>query len=361
MKYVQGADRASSSQRNESDQVVIQSGVEHGVTLGTPISLFVPNKDQRPHDYSETDLYPRPSHADWTYLLKYGVKASSGGGRSSARETIGVSGLSAIKKWELKQDERTGRVAAGAIAEKYLKLAYGVEIVAFVSSVGKVTMPYLAPPRPPPTSHLHNPHLSASALAEGTVRPQEEDLIGGGEEEDEAEETLSGEFMQLLETVTREKVDKDPIRCPHELTAKRMTEASLPPRVSGRSLLRLIRSLLQRIVRAKQASDSIGGTVTCVIRNCPPGLGEPCFDKLEALLGHAMLSIPATKGFEIGSGFRGTEVAGSKHNDMFVRKEGGGLGTVTNRSGGVQGGISNGEHVYFRSVALFLASAQREH
>jgi chorismate synthase len=111
-------------------------------------------------------------------------------------------------------------------------------------------------------------------------------------------------------------------------------------------------SSFQRIIKAKDASDSIGGTVTCVVRRVPSGLGEPCFDKLESKLAHAMLSIPATKGFEIGSGFRGSEIAGSKHNDAFVRKEDGRLGTVTNWSGGVQGGISNGEDVYFRSARL---------
>ncbi|KAF7306402.1 Chorismate synthase [Mycena indigotica] len=262
--------------RNEKDAVQLQSGIEQGVTLGTPIGLFIRNEDQRPHDYSETDLYPRPSHADYTYLEKYGIKASSGGGRSSARETI-------------------GRVAAGAIAEKYLRLAHRVEIVAFVSSVGKIHLP---------------------TTVEST-----------NEEGDEAAEPLSQEFRNLLSTVTRSTVDQHPTRCPHPETAERMK---------------------QRIIRAKDASDSIGGTVTCVVRNLPPGLGEPVFDKLEALLAHAMLSIPATKGFEIGSGFRGTEVPGSQHNDAFVQREDGSLGTQTNWSGGIQGGISNGEDVYFR-------------
>ncbi|KAJ6573932.1 chorismate synthase [Mycena vulgaris] len=264
--------------RNEKDAVLLQSGLEHGVTLGTPIALLVRNEDQRPHDYSETDLYPRPSHADYTYLEKYGVKASSGGGRSSARETV-------------------GRVAAGAIAERYLKLAYGVEIVAFVSSVGKV-------------------HLPVTVGA-----PSVDD------ENDDAPEPMSEEFRQLLATVSRADVDKHATRCPHPETADRMK---------------------QRIIRAKDAADSIGGTVTCVIRNLPSGLGEPVFDKFEAMLAHAMLSIPATKGFEIGSGFRGTEVPGSKHNDAFVRRADGSLGTQTNWSGGVQGGITNGEDVYFR-------------
>jgi len=266
--------------RDEKDLVHLQSGIEHGVTLGTPIGLLVKNEDQRPKDYSETDLYPRPSHADYTYLQKYGVKASSGGGRSSDRETI-------------------GRVAAGAIAEKYLKQAHGIEIVAFVSSVGKVHLPASIP-------------LPAK---------------GADEDEDEAEDALSPEFRTLLATVTREEVDKFQTRCPHPETSERMTK---------------------RIIRAKDAQDSIGGTVTCVIRKVPAGLGEPVFDKFEAKLAHAMLSIPATKAFEIGSGFRGTEVPGSKHNDPYVRREDGNLGTTTNWSGGVQGGITNGEDIYFR-------------
>jgi chorismate synthase len=192
----------------------------------------------------------------------------------------------------------TGRVAAGAIAEKYLKLAYGVEIVAFVSSVGKIHLPSTIP-----------------------VPNSAED------DNDDTTDALSPEFLDLLNTVTRSQVDAHPTRCPHAETAEKMT---------------------QRIIRAKSASDSIGGTVTCVIRGLPSGLGEPVFDKFEAALAHAMLSIPATKAFEIGSGFRGTEVPGSRHNDMFYAKDGGKLGTKTNWSGGIQGGITNGEHVYFR-------------
>lgn len=143
------------------------SGTEHGITLGTPIGLQVPNEDQRPHDYSETDVYPRPSHADYTYLQKYGVKASSGGGRASARETI-------------------GRVAAGAIAEKYLKLAHGVEIVAFVSSVGKVAMPFV--------------------------------------QQMQDEEKLDPAFFDFLNTISREEVDQDITRCPHAETSEAMKE-----------------------------------------------------------------------------------------------------------------------------------------
>jgi len=249
--------------RDEKDLVQVQSGIEHGVTLGTPIGLFVKNEDQRPKDYSETDFYPRPSHADYTYLEKYGIKASSGGGRSSARETI-------------------GRVAAGAIAEKYLKQVYGIEIVAFVSSVGKIHLP----------SSVSSPSLTPD----------------GDEDNDDTEDAISPELRQVLATISREEVDKHPTRCPHPETAERMTK---------------------RIIRAKDAQDSIGGTVTCVIRNVPSGLGEPVFDKFEAKLAHAMLSIPATKAFEVGSGFKGTEIPGSKHNDPFTLRNGK-LGTATN-------------------------------
>ncbi|KAJ1955920.1 bifunctional chorismate synthase/riboflavin reductase [NAD(P)H] aro2 [Linderina pennispora] len=256
--------------RNEKDRVTIQSGCEFGYTLGTPIALTVQNQDQRPRDYSETDFFPRPSHADWTYLQKYGVKASSGGGRSSARETI-------------------GRVAAGAVAEKYLKEAYGVEIVAFVSSVGAVEM--------------------------GLMKEEQSKASG------------SQKMRELMATITRDDVDKNAVRCPDEDASREMQDI---------------------IVACTEEKDSTGGTVTCVIRNCPSGLGEPCFDKLEATLAHAMLSIPATKGFEVGSGFRGTQLYGHEHNDAFESDGKGGLRTKTNHSGGIQGGISNGEHIYFR-------------
>ncbi|VEU23460.1 DEKNAAC104516 [Brettanomyces naardenensis] len=254
------------TQRNEKDRVQIQSGTEFGKTLGTPIGMIVLNQDQRPKDYNEMDKYPRPSHADYTYVEKYGIKASSGGGRASARETI-------------------GRVAAGAIAEKFLHQVNNVEIVAFVSGVGKCQL----------DRSSQNP-----------------------------------EFMELLQNITRDQVDAaDPIRCPIPDKADEMTKI---------------------VERYKADEDSIGGIVTCVVRNVPVGLGEPAFDKLEALLAHAMLSIPATKGFEIGSGFAGTEIPGSQHNDPFVLK-GDRLGTTTNNSGGIQGGISNGESIYF-SVAF---------
>ena len=240
--------------REEADQVTILSGVENGVTLGTPIALFVGNKDQRPSDYQDMRSVPRPSHADFTYQKKYGVRASSGGGRSSARETI-------------------GRVAAGAIAEKYLKEVYGVQIVAWVSSVGSI---------------------------------------------------VAGDID--MQTISRDQVDQTAVRCPEARTAEKMQK--------------LIASL-------KEAGDSIGGVVSCVCRGMPAGWGEPVFDKLEARLAQAMLSIPATKGFEIGSGFAGTAMQGSAHNDPFVAKKDR-LGTRTNYSGGVQGGISNGEPIYFR-------------
>jgi len=240
--------------REEADRVTILSGVENGLTLGTPIGLLVHNKDQRPGDYGEMDQVPRPSHADFTYQAKYGIRASSGGGRSSARETI-------------------GRVAAGAIAEKVLREEWGVEIVDCVSSVG-------------------------------------------------AEEAANVD----VESVTREQVDANLSRCPDKASAKRM-EA-------------LVREVLD-------AKDSVGGAVSCVCRNLPVGWGEPVFDKLDAMLAQAMLSLPATKGFEIGSGFAGTRLRGSQHNDPFVQK-GDRLGTVTNYAGGTLGGISSGEPVLFR-------------
>ncbi len=240
--------------RKEADRVTILSGVENGKTLGTPIGLLVPNKDMRPGDYQSMRQIPRPSHADFTYQMKYGIRAASGGGRASARETI-------------------GRVAAGAIAEKMLHQTYGVEIVAWVSAVSKVEMPEID-----------------------------------------------------MTAVTRTAVDRNLVRCPDTVTADKM---------------------MATIKAAKKEKDSLGGILTCVCRNVPVGLGEPVFDKLEAQLARAMLSMPATKGFEIGSGFGGTRMRGSEHNDPFVQKKDR-LGTVTNRSGGTQGGISNGEPIYFR-------------
>ena len=280
---------ALTTPRNEKDRVEIQSGTEFGITLGTPIGLRVLNEDQRPKDYggggANIDMFPRPSHADWTYLEKYGVKASSGGGRSSARETV-------------------GRVAAGAIAEKYLSVAHGVEIVAFTNSVGPEALFPATKTHPTPST---NPA-----------------------------------FLELINKVARKDVDSFlPVRCPNVDASNRMEEL---------------------IAEFRDRQDSIGGTVTCVIRNCPSGLGEPCFDKLEAMLAHAMLSLPATKGFEIGSGFGGCSVPGSAHNDPFIKapavspsangaaeptRSRPRLTTKTNNSGGIQGGISNGAHIYF--------------
>ena len=240
--------------REESDRVTILSGVENGRALGTPIGMSVANRDQRPGDYAQMRLIPRPSHADYTYQMKYGIRTSSGGGRSSARETI-------------------GRVAAGAIAEKFLQQDYGIEIVAWVSSVSTIT---------------------------------------------------AGEIDEHV--ITRTEIDQNAVRCPSPPEAEEMIRA---------------------IMAAKEDKDSLGGIISCVCRHVPAGLGEPVFNKMEACLAQAMLSIPATKGFEIGSGFEGTRMTGSLHNDPFVKKEAR-LGTVTNYSGGVQGGITNGEPIVFR-------------
>jgi chorismate synthase len=240
--------------RQEPDRVTILSGVENGLTLGTPIALFIANKDQRTRDYKKMLSVPRPSHADYTYQMKYGIRAAGGGGRASARETV-------------------SRVAAGAIAAKILKKTYHIEIVAWVSAVGSIEAP--------------EPNLY---------------------------------------TISHKLTDLTAVRCPDMETAEKMA---------------------QEIRRVKKEQDSVGGIISCICRNVPPGLGEPVFDKMEAILAQAMLPIPAAKGFEIGSGFSGASMRGSEHNDPFILK-GDHLGTLTNNSGGVQGGISNGEPIFFK-------------
>ncbi|MEI6972288.1 MAG: chorismate synthase [bacterium] len=254
--------------RNEADRVEILSGVDGRRTLGSPIGLLIRNADQRPADYKRLTGVPRPSHADLTYMLKYGVIASSGGGRASARETA-------------------ARVAAGAVAEKFLAVRIKVRIVAWVSSVGEID------------------------ARDMTSNPP-----------------------------SREDVDAGDARCPDRAADRKMAD---------------------EILRVKKAGDSVGGVVTCVCSGVPAGWGEPVFDKMGAMLGSAMLSIPAVKGFEMGSGFGGARMLGSRNNDMFVKK-GGRIGTVTNRSGGVQGGITNGEplvmRVAFKPTAT-IARAQK--
>ncbi|HVK84934.1 MAG TPA: chorismate synthase [Kofleriaceae bacterium] len=241
------------SQRKESDRVEILSGVLDGVTLGTPIGMLVRNEDARSKDYAEISRAYRPSHADFTYDQKYAVRAIAGGGRASARETV-------------------GRVAAGAVALQLLAKR-GVEIVAWVDEVAGI----------------------AARVDDATV--------------------------------TRAIVDTNDIRCPDAAIATTMIE---------------------RVEQARKAGDSVGGVVRCVARGVPAGWGEPVFDKLDADLAKAMMSIPAVKGIEVGSGFAGTLLAGSAHNDLFYRRDDGTIGTRTNRSGGIQGGISNGEPVTMR-------------
>ncbi len=239
--------------RKEADKVVILSGLYEGKTTGTPLSMMVQNKDQRPEAYEEMKAKYRPSHADYTYQTKYGIRNPEGGGRSSARETI-------------------GRVAAGAIAKKILRLAGKVEVTAYVSRIHDIEMP----------------------------------------------EIRTAPSLEMIEATA--------VRCPHPETADKMIE---------------------RIKAVRSEGDSVGGLIECRIGNVPIGLGAPVFDRLEADLGKAMLSLPATKGFEIGSGFGGTLLKGSEHNDLFEVRDGS-IRTKTNRSGGVQGGISNGEEIYFR-------------
>jgi chorismate synthase len=254
------------TQRQEEDRCEILSGVFEGKTLGTPIAMLVRNKDARPGDYANMAKTFRPSHADFTYEAKYGIRNWQGGGRASARETI-------------------GRVAAGAVARRVLEKLYPkIDIVAYVIQVH--------------------------------------------------------DLMARIDRwkVERKDVDANIVRCPDKTMAKRM---------------------MQLIAKVRELGDSLGGTIECVVRNGPVGLGEPVFDKLEADLAKAMLSLPATKGFEIGSGFSATRLRGSEHNDAFEMRDGE-VHTVTNFSGGIQGGISNGEEIYFRIAFKPPATIARE-
>jgi chorismate synthase len=227
--------------------------------------MWVKNEDARPEAYSEMATKFRPSHADYTYQMKYGIRNWQGGGRSSARETI-------------------GRVAAGAIAKKILRERYGVEVLAYVKQVQRIV---------------------------ANVDPN---------------------------TVKLRDVESNIVRCPDGPTAEKM--------------IRLIEKM-------RSAGDSVGGIVEGVARGVPVGWGEPVFDRLEADLGKGMLSLPASKAFEIGSGFSGIEMTGREHNDLF-RSKAGKVRTVTNRSGGVQGGISNGETIYFRVAFKPVATVMHE-
>jgi chorismate synthase len=251
------------TQRKEDDTFKILSGVFEGKSTGTPLAIVIENQDQRSKDYSHIADTFRPSHADYTYEVKYGNRDYRGGGRSSARETA-------------------ARVAAGAIAKLLLKKS-GVEVSAFVSQVGELKAPH---------------------------------------------------YTQLDLSKTEDNI----IRCPDPITAQKM---------------------IALIDQVRLERDTVGGIVTCVIKNVPVGLGEPVFDKLHAELGKAMLSINAVKGFEYGSGFDGIKLRGSQHNDEFYN-DGGRVRTRTNYSGGVQGGISNGEDIYFNVAFKPVATIMQD-
>lgn len=253
------------SPRKESDAVQILSGTFEGETLGTPICMWVRNEDARPEAYFEMATKFRPSHADYTYAAKFGIRNWQGGGRTSARETI-------------------GRVAAGAIAKKILRERYGVEVLAYVKQVQRLV---------------------------ASVNP---------------------------EKVKFKEVEANIVRCPDPRMADKM---------------------IQLIERTRKAGNTVGGIVEGVARNVPPGWGEPVFDRLEADLAKGMLSLPASKAFEIGSGFAGILMTGTQHNDPF-RARRGKVYTKTNYSGGIQGGISNGETIYFRVGFKPVATVMRE-
>lgn len=254
------------TQRKETDQVEVLSGLFDGLTLGTAIALLIRNKDAKPAAYEPFRDKYRPSHADFTYDARYGVRAWAGGGRASARETA-------------------ARVAAGAVARQVLESLGPIEIVAWVDRVHRV------------------------------------------------------QARVDRRRVTGEAVERNVVRCPDPEAAAAM-EA--------------------RILEARKAGDTVGGVVRCVARGVPAGLGDPVFDKLEADLGKALLSIPAAKGFEIGSGFAGTELTGLEHNDPFVPDPDRGIATTTNRSGGVQGGISNGMPIELAVAFKPVATVFRE-
>lgn len=251
--------------RSENDIIHIFSGVFDGKTTGTPILLLAYNKDARSQDYDELKKVFRPSHADYTYLQKYGLRDYRGSGRASARETL-------------------ARVAAGAIAQKYLKQKLGIEIFSYVEQVGTIKA----------NIDYHN--------------------------------------------VTKADIESNIIRCPDNTIAPKMIEF---------------------VEQVKEQGDSIGGVIKGVIKNVPAGLGEPVFDRLNADLGFAMLSINAVKGFEIGSGFSGTEKLGSEHNDSLAFEDGK-VKTVTNNAGGIVGGISNGEDIYFRVAFKSVSTINKE-
>jgi len=256
------------TQRKESDTVQIHSGIFEGKSTGTPIAMFIPNEDQRSKDYSHIADKYRPSHADYTYQSKYGIRDYRGGGRSSARETA-------------------ARVAAGAIAKLFLK-QQGIEIFAHVSGVGTI----------------ESPNIDFSNLNE------------------------------LLETR-----EQNIVRCADPATANEM---------------------IQFIDDIRKNGDTVGGRISTVIRNVPVGLGEPVFDKLHADLGKAMLSINAVHGFEYGSGFEGSQMQGSEHNDLFFTDSDQKVTTKSNFSGGIQGGISNGMDITFRTAFKPVATIMRD-
>ncbi len=252
--------------RKEADQVEILSGLVENQTLGTPIAMVVRNKDHKPLDYKEMQAAFRPSHADATYQVKYGIQARSGGGRASARETV-------------------GRVAAGAIAKQLLAKANDTQVLAWVK-------------------RIHNIEVDVSP-----------------------------------EHVTFDSIESNIVRCPDQHVAQLMVD---------------------RIEAISREGDSCGGVIECVVRNSPVGLGMPVFDKLEADLAKALMSLPATKGFEVGSGFEGSFLKGSEHNDAFVPTQDGRLKTATNNSGGIQGGISNGELIVLRVAFKPTATIRKD-
>jgi len=345
--------------RNEADEVTILSGTEMGYTLGTPIGLVVMNKDHRPGDYKEMDTVPRPGHADFTYQIKYGTRASSGGGRSSARETI-------------------GRVAAGAIAEKWLGETYGTKISCWVRSVGNIHMPDEVVPANGWTREevdtlgtlrvLRDPKVwrEVKAAEEGDAKKRRALQI---DVDNKAEAAFVSDASSDSVAVKEKPAYMDTAGLVYNLNGEElpvkaddlrswMTEEIFPSRCPHAPTACKISTLIRKV---KSKDDSIGGSVTCMCTRVPPALGEPVFDRLEAQLAHAMLSLPATKGFEIGSGFKGTEMTGSQHNDPFKKAAAEEdaqtrITQATNYAGGTLGGISSGTNIMFHVAVKAVAT-----
>ena len=286
------------TERNEKDKIIILSGLNNNnMSIGSPISIIVNNLDQKMIDYEENKLYPRPGHSDLTYKSKYTSVAESGGGRASARETL-------------------ARIIAGSIAQQYLKKIYNIEISAIVKSIKNISI-----------SENYKSEFIKSPLDQDKIDVESTFYKIGNyliDNDNNKYDIKNGKFIERVETQLIDNEIMEPIicRCPDKSTAAKM---------------------ISLILKTKDAGDSLGGVVCCVISNMPTGIGEPCFDKLNAKISHGIMSIPSCVGIEFGLGFDASLKLGSEYNDLYNKN----LKPITNNAGGINGGISNGENIYF--------------